>query len=84
MIKVTTDPYSAREVCGVLRDEISIAPNGGYGFGPRHLDFHPSRSWIYVSLERQNALAMFSHEAGTLTATLVVPTPPVEPATAIT
>jgi 6-phosphogluconolactonase (cycloisomerase 2 family) len=54
---------------GVLRDEVSIAPNGGYGFGPRHLDFHPTRPWIYVSLERQNALAMFSHDAGRLAAT---------------
>ena len=53
---------------GVLRDEVSIAPNGGFGFGPRHLDFHPMRPWIYVSLERQNALALFTHEAGRLAA----------------
>jgi 6-phosphogluconolactonase len=53
---------------GVLRDEVSIAPNGGYCFGPRHLDFHPSKPWIYVSLERQNAVAMFTHDAGTLAA----------------
>jgi len=53
---------------GVLRDGVSIAPNGGYGFGPRHLDFHPTRPWIYVSLERQNALAMFTHDAGRLAA----------------
>jgi 6-phosphogluconolactonase (cycloisomerase 2 family) len=44
---------------GLLRDEVSVAPNVGYGFGPRHLDFHPTQPWIYVSLERQNALAMF-------------------------
>jgi 6-phosphogluconolactonase len=54
---------------GVLRDEVSVAPNGGYGFGPRHLDFHPSKPWIYVSLERQNALAMFTHADGTPSAT---------------
>ena len=53
---------------GVLRDEVSIAPNGGYGFGPRHLDFHPTKPWIYVSLERQNALAMFTHDGGQLAA----------------
>jgi 6-phosphogluconolactonase (cycloisomerase 2 family) len=53
---------------GVLRDEVSIAPNGGYGFGPRHLDFHPAKPWVYVSLERQNALAMFTHDAGRLAA----------------
>jgi 6-phosphogluconolactonase len=53
----------------VLRDEVSIAPNGGFGFGPRHLDFHPTKPWIYLSLERQNALAMFTHDAGRLAAT---------------
>lgn len=51
---------------GVLRDGVSIAPEGGYGFGPRHLDFHPSRPWIYVSLERQNAVSMFVHDSGRL------------------
>ena len=44
---------------GLLTDEVSVAPNGGYGFGPRHLDFHPSKPWVYVSLERQNKLDMF-------------------------
>jgi 6-phosphogluconolactonase len=53
---------------GVLRDEVSIEPNGGYGFGPRHLNFHPVEPWIYVSLERQNELAMFTHDDGRLAA----------------
>jgi 6-phosphogluconolactonase len=44
---------------GLLTNEISIAPNGGYGFGPRHLDFHPTEPWVYVSLERQNKLDVF-------------------------
>jgi 6-phosphogluconolactonase len=44
---------------GVLTNEVSVAPNGGYGFGPRHLDFHPTKPWVYVSLERQNKLDMF-------------------------
>jgi 6-phosphogluconolactonase len=44
---------------GLLTDEGSVAPNGGYGFGPRHLDFHPTRPWVYISLERQNKLDMF-------------------------
>jgi 6-phosphogluconolactonase len=51
---------------GVLGNEASIAPDGGYGFGPRHLDFHPSRPWIYVSLERQNAVDMFEISNGAL------------------
>jgi len=44
---------------GQLAKEVSVAPDGGYGFGPRHLDFHPKRPWVYVSLERQNKLDMF-------------------------
>ena len=44
---------------GILSNEQSIEPEGGYGFGPRHLDFHPTGPWIYVSLERQNEVAVF-------------------------
>jgi 6-phosphogluconolactonase len=44
---------------GILSNETSVAPNGGYGFGPRHLDFHPTEPRVYVSLERQNKLDMF-------------------------
>lgn len=44
---------------GVLSNMASIAPNAGYGFGPRHLDFHPTKPWVYVSLERQNKLQLF-------------------------
>jgi 6-phosphogluconolactonase (cycloisomerase 2 family) len=51
---------------GMLTNEVSVAPNGGYGFGPRHLDFHPTRPWIYVSLERQNKLDMFEIAGGAL------------------
>jgi 6-phosphogluconolactonase len=51
---------------GLLSDEASIAPDGGYGFGPRHLDFHPSKPWVYVSLERQNRLDMFALDGGRL------------------
>jgi 6-phosphogluconolactonase len=54
---------------GVLSNEVSVAPNGGYGFGPRHLDFHPSKPWVYVSLERQNALDMFELANGALSPT---------------
>jgi 6-phosphogluconolactonase (cycloisomerase 2 family) len=44
---------------GQLTDVASIAPNSGYGFGPRHLDFHPAKPWVYVSIERQNQLQMY-------------------------
>ncbi len=53
---------------GVLTNEVSVAPGGGYGFGPRHLDFHPTRPWVYVSLERQNQLDMFELKDGALSA----------------
>jgi 6-phosphogluconolactonase (cycloisomerase 2 family) len=55
---------------GVLTNEVSVAPNGGYGFGPRHLDFHPTKPWVYVSLERQNKLDMFE-----ITGEALSPTP---------
>lgn len=41
---------------GLLTNRTSIAPDGGYGYGPRHLDFHPTRPWVFVSIERQNTL----------------------------
>jgi 6-phosphogluconolactonase (cycloisomerase 2 family) len=44
---------------GKLTNEVSVAPNGGYGFGPRHLDFHPTKPFVYVALERQNRLDLF-------------------------
>jgi len=53
---------------GQLSDEVSVAPDGGYEFGPRHIDFHPTEPWIYVSLERQNALAMFGMADGVVSA----------------
>lgn len=51
---------------GLLTNEVSVAPGGGYGFGPRHLDFHPAKPWVYVSLERQNRLDMFSLDGDAL------------------
>ncbi len=41
---------------GALSNMASIAPGTGLGFGPRHLDFHPTQPWVYVSIERQNKL----------------------------
>jgi 6-phosphogluconolactonase len=53
---------------GVLSNEVSVAPHGGYGFGPRHLDFHPTKPWVYVSLERENRVDMFPLTNGALSA----------------
>ena len=44
---------------GVFSDMASIAPGTGHGFGPRHLDFHPTKPWVYVSIERQNRLDVY-------------------------
>ncbi|MFZ1149310.1 MAG: beta-propeller fold lactonase family protein [Xanthobacteraceae bacterium] len=44
---------------GKLRNLASIAPGKGFGFGPRHLDFHPTRPWVFVSIERQNKLYVY-------------------------
>lgn len=44
---------------GVLTHRRKIAPNGGYGFGGRHLDIHPTQPWVYLSVERQNQLIVY-------------------------
>src|SRR4051794_8492429 len=51
---------------GVLMNEVSVAPNGGKGFGPRHLDFHPTKPWVYVSIETQNKMFTYRLHGGTL------------------
>ena len=52
---------------GVLSNLASIAPGEGrgkgYGFGPRHLDFHPAKPWAFVSVERQNKLYVYARDA---------------------
>jgi 6-phosphogluconolactonase (cycloisomerase 2 family) len=54
---------------GVLASRASVAPDGGIGFQPRHLDFHPARPWVFVSVERQNQLQVYKRLGdGTLSA----------------
>src|ERR1700722_16426045 len=50
---------------GVLTNLASIAPGNGLGFGPRHLDFHPTKPWVFVSIERQNKLYVYNRDAST-------------------
>ncbi|HEX3875814.1 MAG TPA: beta-propeller fold lactonase family protein [Bryobacteraceae bacterium] len=52
---------------GQLSREKSVAPGNGYGFGPRHLDFHPTKPWVYLSMERENQLQVFGLRDGSLT-----------------
>ncbi|MEX2262962.1 MAG: beta-propeller fold lactonase family protein [Bryobacteraceae bacterium] len=44
---------------GVLTNRASIAPAGGYNFQPRHLEFHPTRPFVFITLERQNKLQVY-------------------------
>jgi 6-phosphogluconolactonase (cycloisomerase 2 family) len=44
---------------GKLSDEISIAPQSGLGFRARHLDFHPTRPWVFLTVEAQNRIQMY-------------------------
>ena len=54
---------------GLLTNRVSIAPEGGFNFQSRHLDFHRSRPWIFLSLERQNKLDVFERlKDGTVSA----------------
>jgi 6-phosphogluconolactonase (cycloisomerase 2 family) len=51
---------------GILTGLASIAPGGnGLGFGPRHLDFHPTQPWVFVSIERQNQLQVYKLDPAT-------------------
>jgi 6-phosphogluconolactonase (cycloisomerase 2 family) len=50
---------------GLLKNLASIAPGNGLGFGPRHLDFHPTAPLAFVSIERQNKLYVYGLDADT-------------------
>ena len=45
---------------GTLTNVASIAPSKGIGFRSRHLDFHPTRPWVFLTLESQNKLDVFT------------------------
>ena len=49
---------------GTLSNQYKIAPNGGRGYGPRHLDFHPTKPWMYVSIETQNQIHLHRMQDG--------------------
>jgi 6-phosphogluconolactonase (cycloisomerase 2 family) len=54
---------------GALSNEISIAPQNGIGYRARHLDFHPTRPWVFLSLESQNTLQVYRRSDEGLEAT---------------
>ena len=53
---------------GQLSNAASIASNDGYGFGPRHAEFHPSLPVIYVVTERGNQLLTYAVTADGISA----------------
>jgi len=54
--------YSFREGQLSPLANLPVGGKGGHGYGPRHLDFHPTQSWVYVSVESQNELHMHRME----------------------
>ena len=50
---------------GVLANLAAIQPGDGMQFGPRHLDFHPTQPWVYVSVESQNKLYVYKLDPAT-------------------
>jgi 6-phosphogluconolactonase len=50
---------------GVLTQLAAIQPGDGMHFGPRHLDFHPTQPWVYVSIESQNKLYVYKRDMAT-------------------
>jgi 6-phosphogluconolactonase len=50
---------------GVLTNVAAIQPGDGKQFGPRHLDFHPTQPWVYVSIESQNKLYVYKRDPAT-------------------
>ena len=49
--------YSYKD--GHVSNRQSIAPNGGFGYQPRHIDFHPTLPFLFLNLERQNQLQVY-------------------------
>jgi len=48
---------------GMLTPRQTVAPNGGFNYQIRHLEFHPSGKWDYATLERQNKLHVYRRSA---------------------
>jgi len=48
---------------GVLTPLQTVGFPSNPGYGPRHLDFHPSKPWVYVALERANRLITYSMDS---------------------
>jgi 6-phosphogluconolactonase (cycloisomerase 2 family) len=63
---------------GVLSQEVSVTRGNGLGFGPRHVDFHPSKPWMFVSMERNNELLTYGVQDEDITPAPLFTKPTVE------
>jgi 6-phosphogluconolactonase len=52
--------YSFKD--GILTNAAAIAPGDGMHFGPRDLDFHPKKPWVFVGVESQNQLMVYKRD----------------------
>ena len=43
----------------MLSNIASIQRGNGLGFGPRHFDLHPTKPWLFLSVERQSELHLY-------------------------
>ena len=50
------------------RANLPVGGRGGFGYGPRHLDFHRTQPWAFVSVESQNEIHMHRLEGDVLSA----------------
>lgn len=62
---------------GQLSNEKSVANGNGMGFGPRHADFHATKPWMYVSMERNNEVFTYGVQGGGITSSLMFAKPTV-------
>jgi len=46
----------------VLTNLAAIAPADGKHFGPRDLDFHPNKPWVFLGVESQNQLMVYKRD----------------------
>src|SRR5262249_8439561 len=58
--------YSFRDGQLLPLANLPVSGNAGLGYGPRHLDFHLTKPWVYVSIESQNELHMHELKGDTL------------------
>ena len=54
LTRIEADPRGADRWRGVR--------NGAHGFAPRHVDFHPTRPWMYMSVEAQGEIRLYGYD----------------------